>query len=113
MVGLRARDAFEVWGRTSPAERAATLRAIADGVLARVPELAEVETRDNGSLLRSMRSSVMPRVARNFTAFADKLLTLDGSADTAVNGHDERISLRSLRWGTRVLYEVVERFAGT
>lgn len=28
-----------------------------------------------------------------------------------IHGHDERISVRSARWGVRVLYEVVERFA--
>jgi acetylornithine deacetylase/succinyl-diaminopimelate desuccinylase-like protein len=28
-----------------------------------------------------------------------------------VHSHDERISVRSLQWGVRVLYEVVERFA--
>jgi acetylornithine deacetylase/succinyl-diaminopimelate desuccinylase-like protein len=28
-----------------------------------------------------------------------------------VHSHDERVSVRSLQWGTRVLYEVVERFA--
>ena len=28
-----------------------------------------------------------------------------------VHSHDERVSLRSLRWGVRVLYEVVQRFA--
>ena len=28
-----------------------------------------------------------------------------------VHGHDERINIRSLQWGTRVLYDVVERFA--
>jgi acetylornithine deacetylase/succinyl-diaminopimelate desuccinylase-like protein len=27
-----------------------------------------------------------------------------------VHGHDERINIRSLLWGTRVLYDVVERF---
>ena len=37
-----------------------------------MPDLAAVETRDNGSLLRSMRDSVMPRVARNFRSFADR-----------------------------------------
>ena len=35
-----------------------------------------VETRDNGSLLRSHRVSVMPRVARNFRFFADHLQQL-------------------------------------
>ncbi|HEX9131504.1 MAG TPA: M20/M25/M40 family metallo-hydrolase [Ktedonobacteraceae bacterium] len=28
-----------------------------------------------------------------------------------VHGHDERINIRSLQWGTRVLYDVVARFA--
>jgi aminomuconate-semialdehyde/2-hydroxymuconate-6-semialdehyde dehydrogenase len=75
-----AREAFAAWGRTSPQERARVLHAVADGVERRVPELAVVETRDNGSLLRSMQNSVMPRVARNFRFFADQLLALEGSA---------------------------------
>jgi acetylornithine deacetylase/succinyl-diaminopimelate desuccinylase-like protein len=29
-----------------------------------------------------------------------------------IHGHDERVSVRSVQWGTRVLYEIVERFAG-
>jgi aminomuconate-semialdehyde/2-hydroxymuconate-6-semialdehyde dehydrogenase len=72
-----AREACSTWGATAPKQRAETLHRIADGVDARVAELAAVETRDNGSLLRSMRSSVMPRVARNFRFFADQLLELD------------------------------------
>jgi acetylornithine deacetylase/succinyl-diaminopimelate desuccinylase-like protein len=28
-----------------------------------------------------------------------------------IHGHDERIGVRAMQWGTRVLYEVVERFA--
>jgi aminomuconate-semialdehyde/2-hydroxymuconate-6-semialdehyde dehydrogenase len=87
-----ARDAFAVWGRTPPEARAAVLHRIADGIEARVPELAAVETRDNGSLLRSHVRSVMPRVARNFRSFADKLLELDGYADAEINGHAERVT---------------------
>ncbi|HEX6843787.1 MAG TPA: aldehyde dehydrogenase family protein, partial [Actinomycetota bacterium] len=87
-----AAAAFPRWAGTSPKERAEVLHRIADGVEARVPELAAVETVDNGSLLRSMRNSVMPRVGRNFRAFADKLLAIQGSADSAVGGHDERVS---------------------
>ena len=71
-----AREGFASWSKTSPKERAEVLHRIADGVEAHVPELAAIETRDNGSLLRSMRNSVMPRVARNFRFFADHLLTL-------------------------------------
>src|SRR4249920_3253125 len=86
-----ARGAFAVWGGMAPIDRAAVLHAIADGVEARVPELAAVETRDNGSLLRSMRNSVMPRVARNFRFFADRLLEL-GDPDVDFNGFAERVS---------------------
>jgi aminomuconate-semialdehyde/2-hydroxymuconate-6-semialdehyde dehydrogenase len=83
-----AREGFDVWGSTAPKERAEILHAVADGVEHRVPQLAAVETRDNGSLLRSMRGSVMPRVARNFRFFADHLLTLDERRD--YDGFDER-----------------------
>ncbi len=72
-----ARAGAEVWGATAPKRRAEILQGIADLVDQRVPELAAVETRDNGSLLRSMRTSVMPRVARNFRFFADQLGGLD------------------------------------
>jgi 5-carboxymethyl-2-hydroxymuconic-semialdehyde dehydrogenase len=85
-----ARDAFQVWGRTTPKERAEVLQRIADGVEENVERLAAVETRDNGSLLRSMRRSVMPRVARNFRFFADHLLTLGEDRDH--DGFAEHIS---------------------
>lgn len=36
----------------------------------------------------------------------------DGPSEwNRIHGHDERCSVRSIQWGTRVLYEVVERFA--
>ena len=83
-----ARAATETWGRTSAMERAAVLHRIADLVEERVERLAAVETRDNGSLLRSHRNSVMPRVARNFRFFADQLTELDESFD--MNGFESR-----------------------
>jgi aminomuconate-semialdehyde/2-hydroxymuconate-6-semialdehyde dehydrogenase len=81
---MAARAATGTWGAMPPKERAEILHRIADGVEARVPEFAAVETRDNGSLLRSMRNSVMPRVARNFRFFADQLLALE----TGVKDYD-------------------------
>lgn len=37
----------------------------------------------------------------------------EGAAEwNRIHGHDERISTRAIQWGARVLYEVVERFAG-
>ena len=87
-----ARDAFDGWRRTAPKERAEILHRIADGVGSRVAELAAVETRDNGSLLRSHLRSVMPRVARNFRFFADRLLELEGSVDAAYEGNAEHVT---------------------
>ena len=77
--------------RTPPEERAAILRRIADGVEKRIEELAQVETRDNGSLLRSHRRGVMPRVALNFRYFADHLLAL-GHDDWETRGHRNHVT---------------------
>ena len=74
-----AGEAFPGWAATPPAGRAAVLHAIADGIERRIEDLSQVETRDNGALLRSHRRSVMPRVAQNFRFFADWLTKLDGS----------------------------------
>ena len=86
-----AARAFPAWSAVPPAERARLLHAIADGVEARVEDLARVETTDNGSLLRSHRRGVMPRVAANFRFFADHLLRL-GHDDFRTRGHRNHVS---------------------
>jgi len=86
-----ASAAFPSWAATSPADRAELLQAIAAGIEKRVEDLAVVETADNGSLLRSHRRSVMPRVAHNFRFFAEWLGQLDGG-DLEIREHRERIS---------------------
>jgi aminomuconate-semialdehyde/2-hydroxymuconate-6-semialdehyde dehydrogenase len=86
-----AADAFPGWATTALDGRARSLRLIADVIEARADELAQVETLDNGSLLRSHRRSVMPRVAHNFRFFADWLLRLD-AGDLEVSGHRELVS---------------------
>src|SRR5262249_35400765 len=78
-------------GRAAAAGRAAILHAIGDGIDRRAEELAQVETADNGALLRSHRRSVIPRVAHNFRFFADWLGKLDGGG-MEVNGHREQVS---------------------
>ena len=88
---IAARAATVTWGTMPPKARAEVLHRIADGVEARVPDLAAVETRDNGSLLRSMRNSVMPRVARNFRFFGDQLIALDTGARD-YEGFAERVA---------------------
>ncbi|KAB2352488.1 aldehyde dehydrogenase [Actinomadura rudentiformis] len=86
-----ATRAFPAWARTSREERARLLHAIADGVDKRVEELAQVETADNGALIRSHRRGVMPRVAHNFRFFADWLLQL-GHDDFETRGHRNHVS---------------------
>src|SRR5690242_6554582 len=86
-----AREAFDGWSRTPPPDRAAVLHAIADGIERRIEDLSQVETRDNGALLRSHRRSVMPRVAYNFRFFAAWLGELDGGG-LEISGHREQVS---------------------
>ena len=86
-----ARGAFPAWAALSAAERAAILRRVADGIDARAEDLARVETRDNGSLLRSHRRGVMPRVGMNFRYFADWSENL-AHQDREIRGHRERIT---------------------
>ena len=66
-----AQAAFPAWAALPAATGPSVLRAVADGIDERVEDLSRVETRDNGSLLRSHRRGVMPRVAMNFRYFAD------------------------------------------
>src|SRR5262247_1181599 len=86
-----ADQAFGGWAQTPPPDRAAVLHAIADGIERRIEDLSQVETRDNGSLLRSHRRSVMPRVAQNFRFFAGWLGELDGGG-LEISGHREQVS---------------------
>jgi 5-carboxymethyl-2-hydroxymuconic-semialdehyde dehydrogenase len=86
-----ARAAFPAWAGLDVGERSAMLRRVAEGIEARTEDLARVETRDNGSLLRSHRRGVMPRCATNFRFFADfaeKLAHPDGE----IRGHRERVT---------------------
>jgi 5-carboxymethyl-2-hydroxymuconic-semialdehyde dehydrogenase len=69
-----AAAAFTEWSRWSPSERAVVLRRLADLVEENVESLSQLETCDNGSLLRSHRRGVMPRVAMNIRFFADYAL---------------------------------------
>ncbi|MFV0462548.1 MAG: aldehyde dehydrogenase [Nostocoides sp.] len=87
-----AAAAFAPWAAMPVAERSAILRRVADLVEARVEDLAMVETRDNGSLLRSHLRGVMPRVAMNFRFFADYAEHELAHPDMEVRGHRERIT---------------------
>ena len=86
-----AQRAFPEWKALPPNDRADVLERVAAGIDARAEELARVETRDNGSLLRSHRQSVMPRVGNNFRFFAQQLREF-APEDREIRGHRERIT---------------------
>jgi 5-carboxymethyl-2-hydroxymuconic-semialdehyde dehydrogenase len=87
-----ARAAFPAWAALPVAERSTILRRVAEGVESRVEALSRVETRDNGSLLRSHRRGVMPRVAMNFRFFADFAEHRLTHPDGEIRGHRERVT---------------------
>ncbi len=87
-----AQTAFPVWGAMPPRERAAVMNRIADLVDENVTQLANVETMDNGALLRSHLRGVMPRVAHNFRFFADWLVNHLGHPDFETRGHTNHVS---------------------
>ena len=94
-VGLAvaaAKAAFPIWSQMSPQERGAILHRVADLVEARIEELAIVETTDNGSLLRSHRRGVMPRVAMNFRFFADYAMNQLNHPDFETRGHTNHVT---------------------
>jgi aminomuconate-semialdehyde/2-hydroxymuconate-6-semialdehyde dehydrogenase len=86
-----AHDAFPAWALLGPKTRAAILHAVGEGIEKRALELAAVETRDNGSLLRSMQRSVIPRAGHNFHFFADELEAL-AHDDFDTRGHTNHVS---------------------
>jgi aminomuconate-semialdehyde/2-hydroxymuconate-6-semialdehyde dehydrogenase len=86
-----ARECFPAWAALPVDQRSDILRAVADGIDARREDLARVETRDNGSLLRSHRRGVMPRVAMNFRYFADYAQKITHPIDE-IRGHRQRVS---------------------
>ncbi len=73
-----ARRAFAGWAALGPKGRLPILKRFADGIRARVNELAAVETLDNGSLLLGNVHRVVPRAAQNIEFFAGWALTLEG-----------------------------------
>lgn len=87
-----ARDAFAGWARMGAEARGAILHRIADLVEENLETLATIETMDNGSLLRSHRRGVMPRVAHNLRFFADWAIDSLGHPSFDTRGHTNRVS---------------------
>ena len=87
-----ARAAFPAWSGLSAAQRAEILHRVADNIEAHIEELAQIETLDNGSLLRSHRRGVMPRVVQNIRFFADFAVDKLSHPVWQTRGHDNVVS---------------------
>jgi 5-carboxymethyl-2-hydroxymuconic-semialdehyde dehydrogenase len=87
-----ARDAFLLWSRMTAEERGVILFRLADLVEENIEALSILETTDNGSLLRSHRRGVMPRVAMNIRFFADYAINQLSHPVFETRGHDNHVS---------------------
>ncbi|WP_285726642.1 aldehyde dehydrogenase family protein [Psychromicrobium xiongbiense] len=73
-----AHRAAPAWGKTSVAERAAALNAIADVIEANLELLAVAETWDNGKPIRETLNADMPLAADHFRYFAAAVRAQEG-----------------------------------
>src|SRR3954465_3184232 len=74
-----AHAAKAAWGRTSVAERAATLNRIADRMEDNLERLAIAETWDNGKPIRETRAADIPLAIDHFRYFAGCVRAQEGS----------------------------------
>jgi aminomuconate-semialdehyde/2-hydroxymuconate-6-semialdehyde dehydrogenase len=81
-----ARRAFPAWAALGPKGRQAVLGRLADAIEAAVPDLAAVETVDNGSLHEAMAERVLPRGANNIRFFADFAVERLAEPDRILHG---------------------------
>ncbi|MCC2976550.1 aldehyde dehydrogenase family protein [Sphingomonas sp. PL-96] len=75
---LAARRALPGWKATTPAQRARILWAIADLLEARIDELAELETLDQGKPLFVGRWAEIPGAINQFRFFAGQAMAIEG-----------------------------------
>jgi len=87
-----AKAAFPGWSKLGPKGRGELLHKLADLVEANIETLAQLETMDNGSLLRSHRRGVMPRVAMNIRFFADWAINELHHPVFETRGHTNHVS---------------------
>lgn len=88
-----ARKAFPAWSRKPGHERAALLRRFADLYSAAIPELAVIESHDNGNLVREHRASLTAQVQwyQWFASLADKAQGATIPIDDSVHAFTTRV----------------------
>lgn len=89
---VAARAAFPAWAALGPQGRGVLLHKLADLIEENNETLSQLETMDNGSLLRSHRRGVMPRVAMNIRFFADWAINELHHEKFETRGHTNNVS---------------------
>src|SRR5438874_1555970 len=69
------------WGKTPPTERSRLLHALADAIVANRKELAELEVRNVGKAISSVKAEVSQAV-ENFRFYASAIASIGGRANT-------------------------------
>jgi 5-carboxymethyl-2-hydroxymuconic-semialdehyde dehydrogenase len=92
MAVAAASKAFPAWAALGPKGRGELLLKLADLVEENIEKLSQLETMDNGSLLKSHRRGVMPRVALNIRFFAEWAMNELHHPDFETRGHTNHIS---------------------
>lgn len=87
-----AKAAFPGWADMGPKLRGEKLLKLAELVEENIELLSNIETLDNGSLLRSHRRGVMPRVAMNIRFFAEYAINDLHHEAFETRGHTNNIS---------------------
>lgn len=90
-----ARNAFGAWSHKPGHERAALLRRFADLFAAAIPELAVIESHDNGNLVREHRASLTAQVQwyQWFASLADKSQGNTIPIDDSVHAFTTRVPI--------------------
>ncbi len=87
-----AKAAFPGWAGMGPKARGEKLLKLAELIEENIEVLSNIETLDNGSLLRSHRRGVMPRVAMNIRFFAEYAINDLHHEAFETRGHTNNIS---------------------
>ena len=89
-----AKAAFKKWSTTTLDERSRILMNIANGIEARLDELAEAESKDNGKPLSLAKSVDIPRAASNFRFFAHAITQFSAESHESVGLNSMNFTLR-------------------
>jgi aminomuconate-semialdehyde/2-hydroxymuconate-6-semialdehyde dehydrogenase len=87
-----AQKAFPAWAALGAQKRGELLFKLADLIEENIETLANIETLDNGALLRSNLRGVMPRVALNIRFFADWAINNLKHDVFETRGHSNNVS---------------------